>query len=135
MTTETSVSLPRCASHVRYAEGVNHQRISKSLPSDQRKALKILRANIRAIIPDAEECISYRMPAYRIDGVVVAGFLATKDGCSYYPFSGSTLRTLARDLVGYSQTKGALHFLSEKPLPMSLLRKLIKTRIAETKDV
>jgi uncharacterized protein YdhG (YjbR/CyaY superfamily) len=105
----------------------------KSLPADRRKSLKTLRANIRAIIPDAEECISYRMPAYRLDGVVVAGFLATKDGCSYYPFSGSTLRTLARDLIGYNQTKGALHFSCEKPLPIVLLRKLIKTRIAQAK--
>ena len=105
----------------------------KGLPAARRKALQILRANIRAIIPNAEECISYRMPAYRINGVVVAGYLATKDGCSYYPFSGSTLRALASELAGYSQTKGALHFSSEKPLPVVLLRKLIKTRIAETK--
>lgn len=105
-----------------------------SLPADRRKALKTLRANIRAIIPNAEECISYRMPAYRVNGVVVAGFLATKDGCSYYPFSGSTLRILARDLAGYSRTKGALHFSSETPLPIPLLRKLIKTRIAGTKE-
>jgi uncharacterized protein YdhG (YjbR/CyaY superfamily) len=105
----------------------------EGLPADRRKALKMLRANIRAIIPHAAECISYRMPAFRVNGVVVAGFRATTEGCSYYPFSGSTLRSLARDLVGYSQTKSALHFSSDKPLPIVLLRKLIKARIAETK--
>ncbi len=103
------------------------------LSADRRQALTILRANIRTIIPDAMECISYRMPAFRVNGVVVAGFSATSQGCSYYPFSGSTLRSLARDLVGYSQTKSALHFSPDKGLPIGLLRKLIRARIAESK--
>ena len=105
----------------------------KSTPADRRRTLKDLRAMIRSIIPDAEECISYRMPAFRLNGVVVAGFCATAKGCSYYPFSGSTLKTLARDTRRYSQTKAALHFSPDAPLPMALVRKLIKARIAETK--
>jgi uncharacterized protein YdhG (YjbR/CyaY superfamily) len=97
----------------------------------RRTALERLRATIKSIVPDAEECISYKMPAFRYDGAVVAGFLATKKGCSYYPFSGKTLQTLAHELREYEQTKSALHFDPEKPLPKSLVRKLIKTRIAE----
>ena len=104
----------------------------KSTPDDRRAILEDLRAKIRSIIPDAEECISYRMPAFRLDGVVVAGFCATVKGCSYFPFSGSTLKTLARDTARYSQTKGSLHFSLDQPLPMALVRKLIKARIAET---
>jgi len=105
----------------------------KKLRADQRKLLKDLRAYIHSIVPNAEECISYRMPAFRVNGVVVAGFRATARGCSYYPFSGSTLRSLSSDLGNYSQTKSALHFSSEKPLPVSLVRKLIKVRVAEIK--
>jgi uncharacterized protein YdhG (YjbR/CyaY superfamily) len=73
----------------------------------------------------------YRLPAFRYQGRIIAGFSATSDGCSYYPFSGTTLKTLAGDIQGYSQTKGALHFGRKKPLPTTLVRKLLKARIAE----
>jgi uncharacterized protein YdhG (YjbR/CyaY superfamily) len=98
---------------------------------DRRAALEKLRRTILSILPDAEECISYSMPAFRHQGHVVAGFLATAKGCSYYPFSGTTLSTLAPDLAAYSRTKSALHFHPERPLPVALVRKLIKARIAE----
>ena len=81
-----------------------------------------------------QECISYRIPAFRVNGVVIAGFCATAKGCSYFPFSGSTLRSLARDVSRYDQTKGSLHFSPDEPLPITLVRKLIKVRIAETKE-
>ena len=100
---------------------------------DRRAALEKLRRTIRAVLPDAEECISYSMPAFRYRGHVVAGFLATSKGCSYFPFSGTTLATLAADVKMYSQTKSALHFDPERPLPATLVRKLLKARIAETK--
>src|ERR1700730_11158236 len=98
--------------------------------TDKRAALEKLRKTIRSIVPGAEECISYGMPAFRLDGRVIAGFQATAKGCSYYPFSGTTLRTLAGDLQGYGKTKSALHFRPDEPLPMTLVRKLIQARIA-----
>jgi uncharacterized protein YdhG (YjbR/CyaY superfamily) len=98
---------------------------------DRRVALAHLRQTIRALRPAAEECISYAMPAFRYDGQVVAGFLATRRGCSYFPFSGTTLATLAAALTGYSRTKSALHFDPAHPLPTALVRKLLATRIAE----
>src|SRR5512137_3165176 len=97
----------------------------------RRAALVRLRRTIRSILPKAEECISYGIPAFRLDGVVVAGFAATAKGCSYFPFSGSTLRTLAPELEGYGGTKASLHFAPEKPLPTALVRKLVRARIAE----
>lgn len=106
----------------------------KTVPEDRRRALEDLRARIRSIVPGAEECISYRIPAFRINGVVVAGFCATSKGCSYFPFSGSTLKSLARHLGRYDQTKSSLHFSTDKPLPTALVRKLIKARIKETED-
>jgi uncharacterized protein YdhG (YjbR/CyaY superfamily) len=71
------------------------------------------------------------MPAFRVDGRVVAGFQATKKGCSYYPFSGATLASLAAELGAYSRTRSALHFAPEAPLPLGLVRKLIRARLAE----
>jgi uncharacterized protein YdhG (YjbR/CyaY superfamily) len=98
---------------------------------DKRLLLESLRKTIRSIVPDAEECISYAMPAFRVKGGVIAGFLATSKGCSYFPFSGSTLATLAKDLGDYEQTKSALHFGSKRPLSKTLVRKLIQARLAE----
>ena len=97
----------------------------------QRAALQKLRRTIREIVPEAEECISYSIPAFRVGGRIVAGFAATAGGCSYYPFSGSTLRTLAGDLGGYTRTKSSLHFDPVKGLPWTLVRKLIRARLAE----
>jgi uncharacterized protein YdhG (YjbR/CyaY superfamily) len=99
----------------------------------KRAALQKLRKTIRGIIPKATECISYGMPAFRYDGKVVAGFIATNKGCSYFPFSGTTLATLAVEVQDYSQTKSALHFDPAKGLPATLVRKLIKARVAETR--
>lgn len=102
--------------------------LAKAKPSS-RALLQQLRTTIHAIVPEVEECISYRIPAFRHEGRIIAGFSATSTGCSYYPFSGTTLKTVARDVEGYRQTKSALHF--DKPLPISLVRKLLKARVAE----
>ncbi len=106
--------------------------LAKASPKT-RALLQELRRTIHAIVPEVEECISYRLPAFRYDGRIVAGFQATSAGCSYYPFSGTTLATLAADIEGYSHTKSALHFDADKSLPPSLVKKLLKTRMAEGK--
>jgi uncharacterized protein YdhG (YjbR/CyaY superfamily) len=102
-----------------------------TVSAPHREALQSLRQAIHAILPQAEECISYGIPAFRIAGRIVGGFAATAKGCSYYPFSGTTLATLTGDLHGYTRTKSALHFNPLSPLPKTLVRKLIKTRLAE----
>lgn len=99
----------------------------------KRAALEKLRGTIRSILPTAEECISYAMPAFRVHGKVVAGFAATKNGCSYFPFSGTTLGKMAGELKDYDQTKSSLHFDETKGLPARLVRKLLRARIAELK--
>lgn len=86
---------------------------------------------IRNALPDAVECFSYGMPAFRVDGRVVAGFQATARGGSFYPFSGSTLDALGDALTGFSRTKSALHFTVDRPLSAALVRKLLRVRVAE----
>ena len=100
---------------------------------DRRAVLQKLRRTIRKLVPDAEECIRYGMPAFRVHGAVVAGFAATANGGSYYPFSGATLGTFAAEVKRRGGTRGALHFTLEDPLPESLVRRLIRTRMAEIK--
>jgi uncharacterized protein YdhG (YjbR/CyaY superfamily) len=68
-----------------------------------RALLQMLRKTIHALVPDVEECLSYRLPAFRFEGKLIAGFSATSKGCSYYPFSGTTLKTLASDIEGYGE--------------------------------
>ena len=82
----------------------------RTVPEDRRRALEDLRTAIRSVVPDAEECISYQIPAFRVRGGIVAGFKATNKGCSYYPFSGSVLKAVAPFIRTYNRTKGALHF-------------------------
>lgn len=101
------------------------------LEQPKRRTLERLRASIRQVVPDAEECLSYGMPAYRLHGAVVAGFAAFTNHLSYLPHSGSVLPKLADDLGTYRQTKSALHFPVDEPLPASLVAKLLATRLAE----
>lgn len=103
-----------------------------ALSAHPRLLLSELRATMHALVPGLEECISYRLPAFRYEGKVIAGFSATSSGCSYYPFSGTTLATLAGDLGAYRQTKSALHF--DEPLPTPLVRKLLEARIGEARS-
>jgi uncharacterized protein YdhG (YjbR/CyaY superfamily) len=102
-----------------------------SVDEPKRSSLQALRRTILEVIPDAEQVISYRVPAFRIQGKVVAGFAAFKDHLSYLPFSGSVLNQLANQLTGYTMTKSALHFPVDRPLPKSLVEDLIAVRLEE----
>lgn len=100
----------------------------------KRTTLEVLRQTILEIIPDAEPTISYKMPAFRLDGAVIAGFAAFRDHLSYLPFSGSVLGQLADELTGYEMTKSALHFPIDQPLPRTIVEKLIALRRAEVRQ-
>ncbi len=99
-----------------------------TLDEPKRGTLERLRTTILEIVPDAEQCIAYGMPAFRRNGKVVAGFGAFKNHLSYFPHSGSVLPELADDLVGYGGSKGTLQFGVDKPLPKALVKKLIAMR-------
>ena len=106
-------------------------RYLEETPEPQKSTLMRVRKLMSEILPESSECISYGLPAFKYNGVVVGGFAARKNYCSYYPFSGSTLKTLGKILVKFEQTKGALHFPIDKPLSKAILQRLVKTRIAE----
>ncbi len=103
----------------------------RDVEEPKRSTLHALRRTILEIIPEAEEVISYRVPAFRVQGKTVAGFAAFKTHLSYLPFSGSVLPRLADDLHGYTMTKSALHFPVDEPLPKALVQKLIAVRLDE----
>ncbi len=103
----------------------------RALEEPKRSTLEALRRTILKVVPDAEQVISYRVPAFRVRGAIVAGFAAFKDHLSYVPFSGSVLGQLGEELEGYEMTKSSLHFPVDQSLPEPLVRKLIATRMAE----
>jgi uncharacterized protein YdhG (YjbR/CyaY superfamily) len=102
-----------------------------TLSTDKRAALENLRKTIHAAAPGVEECISYSLPAFRLKGRLVAGFGASANHCAYYPMSGSIVKAHKEELTKYDTSKGTIRFQPDKPLPMSLVRKLVKARIAE----
>ncbi len=100
---------------------------------DKRVALQKLRKAIKAAAPRAEECISYQLPAYRLNGMLVA-FGATANHCAFYPMSASTVAAHREELKDYDTSKGTIRFQPDDPLPASLVRKLVKARIAENAE-
>ena len=104
----------------------------RGVEEPKRSTLQALRRTILELLPEAEEVISYGVPAFRVQGKAVAGFAAFKNHLSYLPFSGSVLPQLADELHGYTMTKSALHFSVREPLPKELVRKLIAVRVEES---
>ena len=102
-----------------------------NVPEPARTTLEKIRAAIRAAAPkEAEECISYRMPAFRYKGALVA-YAAFKQHCSFFPMSASMLDDFADDLKNYRTSKGTLQFPVDKPLPAALVRRMVKTRVEQ----
>jgi uncharacterized protein YdhG (YjbR/CyaY superfamily) len=95
----------------------------------KRSTLEALRRSILTAVPGADECISYGMPAYRVNGKVVAGFAAFKNHLAYLPHSGEVLTSLGDRLEGYECTKGSLHFAIDEPLADELVQELVDAKL------
>jgi len=97
----------------------------------QRVALEQLRRTILAVAPKAEECISYGLAAFRLNGRALVAFGAWKEHCALYPMSAKTLKKFGKQLKDFSTSKGTVQFTPEKCLPMTVVKKLVQARIAE----
>jgi uncharacterized protein YdhG (YjbR/CyaY superfamily) len=102
-----------------------------ALEEPKRTTLAQLRQTILDILPDAEQGISYGVPAFKVRGKTIAGFAAFKNHLSYLPHSGSVFPHLKDDLKGYSTSSGALRFGTDQPLPVPLVEKLIAVRLQQ----
>ena len=101
-----------------------------SLDKPKRTALQKLRKDIRAAAPGAVECISYGIPAFRLDGKMIVAFGASAKHCSFYP-GAHPLKEHAQELAKYSTSKGTIRYSPAEPLPTALVRRLVRTRVAE----
>jgi uncharacterized protein YdhG (YjbR/CyaY superfamily) len=108
-----------------YLAGVN---------ADQRDVLQELREAIHAVAPKAEECISYGIPAFRLNGRSLVFFGAWANHCAFYPGSSATLKKFRNELRDFQTSKGTLRFSPDKPVPIALVKKLLKARIAEQRS-
>ena len=101
------------------------------LEDPKRSTLRQLRQTILEVLPEAEQGISYQVPAFRVDGKVIAGFAAFKGHLSYLPHSGSVFPVLRDELANYKTSTGALRFPIDVSLPKSLVEQLIRVRLAQ----
>ena len=100
------------------------------LSGEKRAALEKLRRAIKSAAPRAEECISYRIPGFRLGGRLLVAFGAAANHCAFYP-GAFPVKAHKGELEAYDTSKGTIRFRPESPLPATLVRKLVKTRIAE----
>jgi uncharacterized protein YdhG (YjbR/CyaY superfamily) len=96
-------------------------------------ALEKLRQTIKAVAPEAEEVISYGMPSFKWNGMLV-GFAAAKNHFGFYPWNGSTVDQFKDELKAFKTSKGAIQFPIDKPLPFALIKKIVKSRMKQNLD-
>ena len=101
---------------------------------EHRETLQKLRQTIQIAAPKAEEYISYGIAAFRLNGRSLVFFGAWRSHCAFYPGSAATLKNFRNELKNFQTSKGTIRFSPDKPLPVALVKKLVKTRIAENND-
>jgi uncharacterized protein YdhG (YjbR/CyaY superfamily) len=101
------------------------------VPEPARTTLTRIRAVIRsAVPPEATEAISYRIPTFKYKGSLIA-FAAFSKHCSLFPMSYAVIAAFKKDLKAFQISKGTIRFPLDKPLPATILKKMVKARIAE----
>ena len=101
------------------------------VPDDARAALERLRKTIKAAAPNTTETISYQMPTFKYQGRALVGYAAFKDHCSLFPYSTGVMDSLKDELQSYETSKGTIRFPADKPLPIALVKKIVKVRVEE----
>ena len=101
-------------------------------PEPQQSTLRQLRATLAVLLPDAEEGLSYGVPAFKVGGTPVAGYAYFKAHCGFYPHSESVLSQVDPELLaGYKTARGTLRFPIDEPLSEELVERLVELRLAE----
>jgi uncharacterized protein YdhG (YjbR/CyaY superfamily) len=106
-----------------------HDDYLAAVTENKRAALQKLRKAIKRAAPKAEECISYQVPAFRLNGKFLVAYGAATNHCAFYP--GSTVKALKNELKSYDTSKGTIRFSADKPLPSALVWELVRLRIEE----
>lgn len=103
------------------------------VPGDKRKVLDKLRKTISSFVPKAEEYISYGMPTFKYNGPLVS-YAAFKKHCSLFPWNATLIKKFAEELKPFKTSKGTIQFTVDNPLPVALVKKLIRERMKENEE-
>lgn len=95
--------------------------------------LKKIRDAIRAVAPDAVDSFSYRIPGVKLDGKALVWYAGFKHHTSLYPIGDAIRKRFATDLEGYETSKGTVRFPLDKPLPVALVKKLVRARVDDVR--
>ena len=125
----TFLTLSACAPTIGHMSSAEIDTYLADVEEPKRSTLQCLRQTIMEVVPEAEEGTSYGVPAFRVQGKVIAGFAAFKNHLSYLPHSGSVFPVLSDELDGYKFSSGALHFPMDSPLAKPLVERLVRVRI------
>jgi len=129
--TEIEVDVTRSGMRGKTAKTVDEY--LANVPEPARSTLKRIRAVIRSVVPaETTEVISYGMPMFKYNGMLV-GYAAFKNHCSLFPTGSGVIKKFEKELKGFATSKGTIQFPSDKPLPDAVLKKIVKTRVAENK--
>lgn len=102
-------------------------------PAGQRRRLTAMRKAIRTVVPKADEGFSYRMPCFRVDGRILVWYAAFKSHSSLFPIGTAIQKSFKSQLAEYKTSKGTVQFPLDRPLPVTLLKRLVKARLAEVR--
>ena len=103
----------------------------ESLPLDSQKALGNLRKIIRDTVPNAEEGFSYGVPAFKLKGKPIVCYASFKNHCGFYPMSPEILNSFIPELTDFETAKGTIRFKVDKPLPETLVKRIVEARLKE----
>ena len=113
-------------------KSIDHYLVDQT--EEVRVALEKLRHTILSTAPGAVEVISYGMPAFKLNGYMLVGFAAFKKHCSLFPWNSHTVEEFKEELKNYTTSKGTIQFTLEKPLPVTIVKKIVKARIRDLKE-
>jgi uncharacterized protein YdhG (YjbR/CyaY superfamily) len=105
-----------------------------SLPPASRGEMKKLREAVRSAAPHAIEHFGYGIPGFKLDGKILVYYAAWKRHVSVYPVTAAIKRAYARELTGYEMSKGTVRFPLDERVPVGLVKRLVKSRIAELRQ-
>jgi uncharacterized protein YdhG (YjbR/CyaY superfamily) len=123
--------MPTRKSATKGAEGGVVNKYLAGVPEEKRATLEKLRQTIRTVVPEAEEILWYQMPTFKFEGRPLVTYAAFKDHCSLFPMSNAVIKAHAAELKSYVTSKGTVRFTSDKPLPATLVKKIVRARIKE----
>ena len=107
----------------------------ETLSEDQRGALENLRRVIRDALPEAEECISYGVPAFCLNGRPLVSYGASRKHCAFYPMDPTILSSHLSELTGFETSKGTIRFQPDAPIPRSVVQQIVRERAASARGL